>query len=52
MEAYKSGSARQVMFNEFKILNSYTLENSFFSRFTDADIDALKQAIDLRNQKR
>lgn len=30
MEAYKAGSARQTMFNEFKINNSFTLENSFF----------------------
>ena len=30
MESYKGGSARQVMFNEFKIMHSYTLENSFF----------------------
>ena len=36
------------MFNEFKILNSYTLENSFFSRFSDADIDALQEFIEAR----
>ena len=32
MEAYKCGSARQVMFNEFKIQHSFTLENSPFAR--------------------
>ena len=32
MEQYKQGSARQAMFNDFKILNSFTLENSFFSK--------------------
>lgn len=32
MEAYKANSARQAMFNEFKINNSFTLENSFFTK--------------------
>lgn len=32
MEAYKANSARQAMFNEFKINNSFTLENSFFMK--------------------
>jgi hypothetical protein len=35
MEAYKSGSSRQAMFNEFKILNSFTLESSFFAKFSE-----------------
>ena len=37
MEAYKSGSARQAMFNDFKIVNSFTLENSFFARYTEGE---------------
>ena len=41
MENYKNGSARQLMFNEFKIQNSYTLENSFFARFSDQELEAL-----------
>jgi hypothetical protein len=32
MEQYKANSARQVMFNEFKISSSFTLENSFFTK--------------------
>lgn len=32
MEQYKANSARQVMFNEFKINSSFTLENSFFTK--------------------
>lgn len=43
MEAYKGGSARQVMFNEFKIQNSYTLENSFFARFSEQELEALQE---------
>lgn len=39
------------MFNEFKILNSYTLENSFFSRFSDADIDTLQECIEARQRR-
>lgn len=39
------------MFNEFKILNSYTLENSFFSRFSDADIDLLQEFIEARQRR-
>ena len=37
MEQYKIGSARQVFFTEFKILNSFTLENSFFKKCTEKD---------------
>ena len=43
MESYKVGSGRQIMFNEFKILNSFTLENSFFVRFTADEMEALKE---------
>ena len=32
MEAYKAGSCRQAMFTDFKINNSFTLENSFFQK--------------------
>ena len=32
LEQYKNSSARQVFFNEFKIVQSFTLENSFFKR--------------------
>lgn len=38
MEAYKNGSARQVFFNEFKINHSFTLENSFFKKYTDREL--------------
>jgi hypothetical protein len=31
------GSARQVFFSEFKINNSFTLENSFFKKLTAKD---------------
>ena len=31
MESYKHGTARQAMFNDFGIINSFTLENSFFA---------------------
>lgn len=37
IEQYKVGSARQVFFTEFKILNSFTLENSFFKKCTEKD---------------
>lgn len=39
MEAYKEGSARQVFFNEFKINQSFTLENSFFKKYTDKELE-------------
>ena len=48
MEAYKAGSARQAMFNDFKIPNSFTLENSFFARYTEEE----REAINHRIQKR
>lgn len=52
MENYKNGSARQVMFNEFKIQNSYTLENSFFARFSDAELEALQQYYENHQRKK
>jgi hypothetical protein len=39
MEPYKNGSARQAMYNDFKILNSLTLENSFFARYSETEIE-------------
>jgi hypothetical protein len=45
MEPYKNGSARQAMFNDFKILNSYTLENSFFARYTEQEIEQINTTI-------
>ena len=38
MEGYKAGSARQAMHNEFGILNSFTVEYSFFTRYTEVDL--------------
>jgi hypothetical protein len=38
MEGYKAGSARQAMHNEFGILNSFTVEDSFFARYTEAEL--------------
>jgi len=32
MEQYKAGSCRQAMFTDMKIVNSFTLENSFFMK--------------------
>jgi len=43
MEAYKAGSARQAMFNDFKIVNSFTLENSFFARYTEEEKKRITQ---------
>jgi len=51
MEAYKSGSARQVMFNEFKIPNSFTLENSFFARFSEQELEVLQEHFDKQMHK-
>jgi len=51
MEAYKSGSARQVMFNEFKIPNSFTLENSFFARFSEQELEVLQEHFDKQMRK-
>ena len=34
MEQYKAASARQIFFKELRIKNSFTLENSFFKRYT------------------
>ena len=34
MEQYKVGSARQVMFNDFRVAQSFTLENSFFAQYS------------------
>jgi hypothetical protein len=45
MEAYKNGSARQAMFNDFKIPNSFTLENSFFARYTETELEHINLAI-------
>lgn len=39
MEGYKAGSARQAMFNDFKIPNSFTLENSFFAKYSEKEAD-------------
>ena len=41
MEQYKSASARQVFFNEFGVKNSFTLENSFFKKYTEKEINML-----------
>lgn len=41
MESYKLGSARQAMFNDFKIINSFTLENSFFARYTEQELEKI-----------
>jgi len=45
MEQYKAGSARQAMFNDFKIINSFTLENSFFARYTEEEKRKINQLI-------
>ncbi len=41
MESYKAGSARQAMFNDFKIAHSFTLENSFFAKYTEQEIQEI-----------
>ena len=43
MEQYKCGSARQAMFTDFKINNSFTLENSFFAKYTQQQIERMKE---------
>ena len=40
-EKYKASSARQIFFSEFKINNSFTLENSFFKKFKPVELDIL-----------
>jgi len=44
MEQYKSGSCRQTMFTDFKINNSFTLENSFFQIDPKAHLELQRQA--------
>ena len=41
MEQYKASSARQVFFTELKINLSFTLENSFFKKYSKQDIEIL-----------
>ena len=43
MEAYKAGSARQAMFHDLKIINSFTLENSFFARYTEQELEKINR---------
>lgn len=43
MEQYKVGSSRQVFFTEFKVLNSFTLENSYFKKMIPQEVDGLLQ---------
>lgn len=40
------------MFNDFKILNSFTLENSFFARYTEIEIDQINTTIQNQLEKR
>lgn len=51
MEGYKAGSARQAMFNEFGILNSFTVEDTFFTRFTEADLLQYNETITAKYAK-
>lgn len=44
MDAYKANSARQAMFNEFKISNSFTLENSFFTKESCCEKEEIEAA--------
>jgi hypothetical protein len=41
MEAYKASTARQVFFTELKINNSFTLENSFFKKYNEKEIEII-----------
>jgi len=43
MEGYKAGSARQAMFHDLKIINSFTLENSFFARYTEQELEKINR---------
>jgi len=43
MEGYKVATARQVFFSEYKINNSFTLENSFFKKYNEKEIEAIQQ---------
>ena len=43
MEGYKVATARQVFFTEFKINNSFTLENSFFKKYNEKEIEQIQQ---------
>ena len=40
------------MFNDFKILNSFTLENSFFARYTEAELEQITVTIQTQLEKR
>lgn len=51
MEAYKNGSARQVFFNEFKINHSFTLENSFFKRYSERELQWQQEKLTGRDKK-
>jgi len=39
------------MFNEFGILNSFTVEDTFFTRFTEADLLQFNEVITLKYAK-
>ena len=39
------------MFNDFKIVNSFTLENSFFARYTEEERERINNARNKRIQK-
>jgi len=41
MEQYKASSARQVFFTDLKINLSFTLENSFFKKYTKQEIEII-----------
>ena len=51
METYKTGSARQVFFTEFKIQNSFTLENSFFKKLTAEDKKVMNEVMSGSKEK-
>lgn len=51
MEQYKASSARQVYFTEFKIINSFTLENSFFKKYSEREINILNN-LNLSNSQK
>ena len=40
------------MFNDFKILNSFTLENSFFAIYTEVELDQINATIQTQIEKR
>ena len=40
------------MFNDFKILNSFTLENSFFANYTEQELDQINATIQNQIEKK